>query len=149
MRVPFGSAVLDVASRLLTPFILLFAFYVIAHGHDSPGGGFQGGVLLAAGLILVKLVRGRPGAWGLSQRQALVTACAGVTLFAGIGLLDVAFGGHYLDYDAPPWLADPIAERVFWTFGIEVGVALTVTGVILLIFDALAGWADEAKADDA
>ena len=38
--------------RLIVPFIQIFALYVIAHGHHSPGGGFQGGVILGAALIL-------------------------------------------------------------------------------------------------
>lgn len=141
MRLPFGSAVLEAASRLLAPFVLLFAVYVIAHGHDSPGGGFQGGVLLAVGLILVKLVRGAPGRWEIAPRAALAMACLGVALFAGIGLAALA-GGNYLDYSAPPWMRDPVAQRVLGTLGIEIGVALAVAGVILLVFDALAGWGE-------
>ena len=142
MKFPLGSLVLDAASRLLAPVVLLFAVYVVAHGHDSPGGGFQGGVLFAAGLILVKVVRGDSGQWGIGTGAALVLACVGVIMFAGIGLLAVAFGGSYLDYDAPPLLGDPVAERVLGTLGIEIGVALTVTGVILLVFDALVGWGE-------
>ena len=142
VRFAFGSTVLDAASRLIAPFILLFAAYVVAHGHDSPGGGFQGGTLLAAGLILVKLVRGRPGRWEIGPRLALALACVGVGLFAGIGVLPLFFGGRFLDYAAPPWLEDPIAQRVLGTLGIEIGVALAVTGVLLLIFDALAAWGE-------
>ena len=41
--------------RLLVPVIQLFAFYVLAHGHVSPGGGFQGGVIMGASFILVAL----------------------------------------------------------------------------------------------
>ena len=41
--------------RLLIPVIQIFAFYVLAHGHVSPGGGFQGGVLMGASFILVAL----------------------------------------------------------------------------------------------
>lgn len=141
MRLPFGSAVLDAASRVLAPFVLLFAVYVVAHGHDSPGGGFQGGVLLAVGLILVKLVRGAPGRWEVSPRAALATACVGVAIFAGIGAAALA-GGNYLDYGAPPWMSDRVAQRVLGTLGIEIGVALAVAGVILLVFDALSGWGE-------
>ncbi|MDH3604214.1 MAG: MnhB domain-containing protein, partial [Candidatus Tectomicrobia bacterium] len=36
---------MDTACRLITPFLLLFAVYVVVHGHDSPGGGFQGGTI--------------------------------------------------------------------------------------------------------
>ena len=48
MRTPFGSPLLDVACRLLMPLIMLFALYVLVHGHDSPGGGFQAGAMMAA-----------------------------------------------------------------------------------------------------
>jgi multicomponent Na+:H+ antiporter subunit B len=145
MRFPLGSAVLDAAARLLAPVILLFAVYVVAHGHDSPGGGFQGGVLFAAGLILVKLTHGNPGRREIGAGAALSLACAGVAIFAGIGLVAVAYGGNFLDYAAPPLLNDPIAERVLGTLGIEIGVALTVSGVILLVFDVLAGWDDREE----
>lgn len=55
MRTPFGSNILDAACRLPVPFIMLFAIYVVIHGHDSPGGGFQGGAILAAIMILIRM----------------------------------------------------------------------------------------------
>ena len=67
MKTPFGSPVLDAACRLLVPFILLFALYVVAHGHYSPGGGFQGGTIIAAAIIMIRLVRGRATGWGLRR----------------------------------------------------------------------------------
>jgi multicomponent Na+:H+ antiporter subunit B len=146
VRFRFGGAVLDAAARLLTPFVLLFAVYVLAHGHDSPGGGFQGGVIFAAGLILVKLVRGRPGRWEVGTETAIVLSCLGVALFASIGLIALFAGGSYLDYAAPALLGDPIAERVLGTLGIEIGVGLTVAGVLLLIFNSLAAWGDSGDA---
>lgn len=41
------------AGRLLVPFIFIFGFYIVAHGHLSPGGGFQGGAVIATGVALV------------------------------------------------------------------------------------------------
>ena len=41
--------------RLIVPVIQIFAFYVLAHGHVSPGGGFQGGVMMGASFILIAL----------------------------------------------------------------------------------------------
>lgn len=87
MNFAFGSPALDAASRLMTPFILMFGAYVVMHGHDSPGGGFQGGVIIAACVILVRLVRGRAGGWNLSPETALALTCAGVGIFVGVGLL--------------------------------------------------------------
>ena len=51
--------------RLIVPVIQIFAFYVLAHGHVSPGGGFQGGVLMGASFILVAL------SWDLDEALAV------------------------------------------------------------------------------
>ena len=143
MKWPSGSAVIEAASRLLTPFMLLFAVYVVAHGHDSPGGGFQGGVLVAAALILMKLARGTAVEWGPDPRGALILACTGTGIFAGIGMLSLLFSGNYLDYGAIPLPLEPAGRRAAGTLGIEVGVALAVAGVLLLVFEALVAWGEE------
>ncbi len=49
---PERDAILQAAARLLTPLILVFGLYIIFNGHLSPGGGFSGGAVLGAGLIL-------------------------------------------------------------------------------------------------
>ena len=52
MRGPTKSLVVDAVSRILIPCIFTFAFYILFFGHESPGGGFQSGALLASGVIL-------------------------------------------------------------------------------------------------
>ena len=54
-----NNPIVSLISRVVSPFIMLFALYVIFHGHYSPGGGFQGGTMLAAAVILVRLAAGR------------------------------------------------------------------------------------------
>ena len=49
------NPIVTLVSRLISPFIMLFALYVIFHGHYSPGGGFQGGTMLAAAVLLLRL----------------------------------------------------------------------------------------------
>jgi multicomponent Na+:H+ antiporter subunit B len=137
MRTPFGSSILDAACRLPVPFIILFAVYVVIHGHDSPGGGFQGGAILAATLMLIRMVRGEDDAWGLDRTRAMTLACIGVGLYAGIGVLTMLCNGNYLDYGVLPLPLKPEKVRFMGTLGIEIGVALAVTGVLVLIFDAL------------
>ena len=44
--------ILEQVARLLVPFILMFGVYVVLNGHLSPGGGFSGGTVMGAGLIL-------------------------------------------------------------------------------------------------
>ena len=142
MRSGLGSPIIDAAARLLVPFMWLFAAYVLVHGHDSPGGGFQSGVILAASIILLRLVRGRPLASGFSSHDAFILACAGPLLYGGIGFTSVLFGGNFLDYGALPLPMDPVQVRVIGTLGIETGVMAGVAGVLVLIFDSLAAWDD-------
>ena len=137
MRSGVGSPVIDAASRLLVPFMWLFAIYVLVHGHDSPGGGFQGGVILAASIILLRLVHGRERESAFTSHHALVLACAGPLLYGGIGVASLLFGGNFLDYGALPLRLDPADVRVIGTLGIEAGVMIGLTGVLVLIFDTL------------
>lgn len=52
------SAIVKIFTRKLFPFILLYGCYLISHGHLTPGGGFQGGVMFGAAIILLGLVEG-------------------------------------------------------------------------------------------
>ena len=140
MRSGIGSPVIDAAARLLAPFMWLFATYVLVHGHDSPGGGFQGGVIMAASIILLRLVQSRERESAFTSHNALTLACAGPLLYGGIGVASLLFGGNFLDYGALPLPLDPVEVRVIGTLGIETGVMLGVTGVLVLIFDMLASW---------
>jgi multicomponent Na+:H+ antiporter subunit B len=125
---------------------MLFAMYVLVHGHDSPGGGFQAGTILAAVVILIRMVRGEEAAWGLDRTTALILACSGVVIYAGIGFLALLFAGNYLDYGALPLPLAAAEVRAMGTLGIETGVTLGVTGVLVLIFDALT--TGETKEDE-
>ncbi len=137
MKRPFGSKLLDTAARLLVPYILLFALYVLFHGHYSPGGGFQGGTILAAALILIRLVRGRHPGWGLDRRQSTALALSGVLIYAGIGLACLLFGGNFLNYGVLPFPVTRPEARSLGILGIEIGVTVGVMGTLILIFDLL------------
>ncbi len=53
-----NSQIIRTIARKLFPFIFLFGFYLTLHGHLSPGGGFQGGVVIGTGVILLGLAYG-------------------------------------------------------------------------------------------
>lgn len=53
-----NSTILSVVSGIVIPFIQLFGMYVIINGHISPGGGFAGGTIIGASLILYRMVNG-------------------------------------------------------------------------------------------
>ena len=91
--------VLRVTTKMLLPAILLFALYVQFHGDFGPGGGFQAGVIFAAGFILYTLVFGLETARRVIPIGLLrVLIACGVLLYALVGVASLLLGGNYLDY---------------------------------------------------
>jgi multicomponent Na+:H+ antiporter subunit B len=130
--------VLRVVAKLLVPMILLFALYVQLHGDYSPGGGFQAGVLFAAGIVLYTLIYGLDAAERvIPPRVAHVMAAAGVLIYAGIGVLAMLLGGNFLDYNQ--LAGSPQTGQHIGIIGIELGVGITVAGVAITLFFAFAG----------
>lgn len=133
-----GNVILRVVTKLLLPYILLFALYVQFHGDLGPGGGFQAGVIFGAGFILYSLVYGLEYTRRvLPPSVARFGAAAGVLIFGGTGVLGLLLGGNYLDYGV--LLHDPLHGQHLGIFLVELGVFTTVSGVMVSIFYALAG----------
>ena len=131
------DVVLRVCAKLLIPFILLFAVYVQFHGHYSPGGGFQAGVIAAAALILYAIVFGvREALRVMPAELAEALVPVGVLIYAGTGVLGLMLDGNFLDFD--PLLHDPVDGQYWGVFVVEVGVLVTVTGAMISIFYAFA-----------
>lgn len=148
MIAKFGSPLLDTAVQLMVPFIVLFALYVVFHGHYSPGGGFQGGAMLAAALIALRLVQGDEATLSLSRATADVMGAAGVAIYAGVGFLCLVAGGDFLDYSALPFPLDPVQLRYYGILSVELGVTLGVAGVLVSISRSLAGAAEVVASDE-
>ena len=93
----YKTDILDVVSRELSPFILLFGCYLIAYGHLSPGGGFQGGVVLASGIILLILGKNVTQIQQYFSLKAVsfVEMC-GFLLFLLVGLIGLLISSHFL-----------------------------------------------------
>lgn len=87
-----ASLVLYTGCRFLFPLILLFGAYIFVHGHLTPGGGFQGGAIVASAFILVYLgCRGRR----VSETGSKAIESLGGLVFIATGLVGLAVGGHY------------------------------------------------------
>lgn len=126
-----------VVGRLLVPFIVLFGLYVQFHADFGPGGGFQTGALISAGLILYALLEGESAALAALSFNVLsgMIVC-GALLFVGVGIACMLMGGNFLDYSM--LASAPVAGQHVGILLVELGVGLTVTGVILTIFHAFA-----------
>ncbi len=137
----FEDVIIQTVCRILTPFIQLYGLYVIAHGHHSPGGGFQGGVILGASFILLCLAYDiKETKKRMSEQWNILFCSIGVIIYSGIGALCLVLGGEYLDYSRLHKILflDPVEARSMGVFGIEVGVGITVMAVMISIFLNLA-----------
>jgi multicomponent Na+:H+ antiporter subunit B len=126
------SIIIKTLSRLLVPFIQLFGLYVIMHGHSSPGGGFQGGVILGASFILIAISHGKEEAKKrFPFAMIFILPSVGVLIYGGIGVLCQMLGANFLDYGILPIDFEP---RGMGMLGIEIGVGVTVMAVMVSIF---------------
>ena len=127
----------QVVGTLVIPFILLFALYVQFHGEYGPGGGFQAGAIFAAGMILYSLIAGEREALEIISPKILVMLMAGgALLYGGVGVITMLLGGNFLEYGV--LLEDSVSGQQWGILAIELGVGVTVTGVLLAVYHAFA-----------
>jgi len=123
--------------RLIIPFIQIFALYVVAHGHHSPGGGFQGGVMLGASFILFAISQDlRLCLNRMKEKTAAIMGSTGVLIYAGAGFVCLLMGSNFLDYSAlaPLLGSDEIMARSHGILIIETGVAIAVMAVMIWLY---------------
>ena len=132
------NLILRVVSKCLIPLIILYAFYVQFHGDFGPGGGFQAGVIFSAAFILYSLI------FGLDAAEQVIPSCIlrflaafGVILYAGVGFVNLLLGGNYLNYSVLG--STQVAGQHLGILLVELGVGITVSSVMLILFFAFAG----------
>jgi multicomponent Na+:H+ antiporter subunit B len=135
------DVIVTTSCRIIVPLCQLFALYVIAHGHHSPGGGFQGGVILGASIILYAISSNmRRSLTRINEKQAVLLCGLGVFIYAVTGALCMFLGSNYLDYGALSGLfgVDPVAARSLGILFVEIGVGITVMAVSITLYYNLA-----------
>ncbi len=121
-----NSLILRTATRVLMPLMILFALFMLLRGHNEPGGGFVGGLVVAAAYALQAFAFGVPAA-----RRALLIdperlLGIGLLVALGTGLASVAAGRPFL---TSMWWGG-LGSPVFFDLGVflvVIGVALTMT----------------------
>jgi multicomponent Na+:H+ antiporter subunit B len=143
--------IIKTLARVLVPFMLLYALYVIMHGHHSPGGGFQGGVILGASLVLLVITHGlKDTQKRISEKSVAIFSSLGLLIYGGIGVLCVVLLGNFLDYSKLAILLGvPLAQaRSLGILGVEIGVGLAVMAVMFSIFCNIATGGKYAEEDN-
>ena len=144
MKKKYGSSVVDISFRIITPFTLIYGVYVYLNGEISPGGGFQAGALLAVGVVLARLIMGAENKiYNVSGRSAVILAGVGTFIYALTGWVTMLRGGKFLDYGFLPFAIGshgghmwPALHATGILF-IELGVTLCVMMTIIDILDVV------------
>ncbi len=121
-----ASLVLYTGCRFLFPLILLFGAYIFVHGHLTPGGGFQGGAIVASAFVLTYLgCRERR----ISERGSKLAESLGGLIFVIVGLVGLAVGGYFLMNFLPKGIPNflfsaGIIPILYIVIGVKVGSEL-------------------------
>jgi multicomponent Na+:H+ antiporter subunit B len=143
--------IIQTVCRIFIPFMQVYSLYVLAHGHSSPGGGFQGGCIFAASFVLMSIIYNlNEVKRHFTEEFSVFLASLGVFIFAGMGLLCLLLGGNFLDYGVLSEIlpVDSVMARYYGIAAIEIGVQITVMSIMVSIFlDLLTGGLHE-KAEE-
>ena len=132
------SSILQTAVRVLMPLLLLFAVFLLLRGHNQPGGGFVGGLVVAASFILYSIAFGVDAA----RRALLVrpSTLLGVGLLVALvsGLPALVFGQPFMTAMWTTVTTGSTAVQVGTPLVFDIGVFIAVIGVVLTIVFTLA-----------
>jgi len=89
--------IVKVISKIIIPFMQVFGIFVILHGHLSPGGGFAGGAILGASLILLTLAFGLNDAKKkMPHSMSKLVETGSILLIISLGLFSILNGYNFL-----------------------------------------------------
>lgn len=146
---PHDSAIVRTLGHIVIPIAQIFGVYVLVFGHYGPGGGFVGGVVIAASLILAILIFGIDSKDSKLARKILHGDGVGLLIFGGVGGLCLIGGGQFLNYSFLniPGLDEP-SQHFVGILLTQIGVAadVAVTGVSIAV--SLSPNEDEAVQED-
>ncbi len=135
------SVIVLTLGRLLIPLAQLFGLYVLFFGQYGPGGGFVGGVIFGASMILSILIFGPRSSLSHLARKLLHGDGLGLLIFAGVGGLCLIGGGEFLNYADLEVPGLEIASRrylgiLLTQIGVAVDVAVTVISIVFSLSDS-------------
>ena len=129
------SVIVLTLGRLLIPLVQLFGLYVLFFGQYGPGGGFVGGVIFGASMILSILIFGPSASYSKVAKKVVHGDGLGLLIFAGDGGLCLIGGGEFLNYAALEIPGLEVASRryvgiMLTQIGVAVDVAVTVISIV-------------------
>jgi len=140
------TLIVKTASRLLFPFVLLFGIYIVLHGHITPGGGFPGGVVIVAAIVMLVLGYGADAANAkFSPLQASVSENIGSLVLVATGLLGLFVGLNFMKNVIPLGTTGNLySSGILIPLNIGVGIKVA-TGLAVILYAMLTAFEEEKK----
>jgi multicomponent Na+:H+ antiporter subunit B len=134
-----SSLILRTTTRFLMPLLLLFSVFVLFSGHNTPGGGFVGGLAVAAALALYAIAHDAESAYRVLSISPQTLIGTGLLLASGSGAVSLLRGQPFMTGQWVSWHILGLGEVALGTPVLfDIGVYLVVPGVMLLIILSLA-----------
>jgi multicomponent Na+:H+ antiporter subunit B len=135
------SMIVRRSGAFLIPLVQLFGLYVLFFGQYGPGGGFVGGVLLGASLIVGILIFGPDGQPAAAAKRVLKSDGLGLLIFAGVGGVCLIGGGEFLNYSNMqlPGIDDPMRRHlgiILTQIGVAVDIAVAAVSIVFSLYSA-------------
>lgn len=143
------SVILETATRLVFHVMIALSLYLLFSGHNQPGGGFAGGLVLGLALLVRYLAGGRAELDRAAPVSAGLVLGAGLAVAAISALAPLAFGGTVLqsavvEFDVPVWGHVKLVTAMFF----DIGVYLIVIGLALDVVRSLGAGVDKQAEED-
>jgi multicomponent Na+:H+ antiporter subunit A len=138
------SVILETAVRLVFHTVVVFGLYLLFAGHNQPGGGFVGGLVVGCAFVLRYIAGGRGALAAAVPVDPVIPLGVGLLVAAGTGAAAWAFGGQYLESDYVE-LDLPLlgVAKVTSALSFDIGVFLVVVGLVLAILRTLGAEAEQ------
>lgn len=140
------SPIIMTTTRIIAPFVFTFGLFIMFHGADSSGGGFQGGVIVGTVVLMLGIAFGIEVTrdW-IGPRIPVGVIGIGVLVFLLVGIGSTLLGGAFLEYTAYEL---PHASK----YGIEIvelAIGFIVAGVVVgLLFGLASGLRTEGDGSE-
>jgi len=137
-----GSPIIMATVRVVMPFVFTFGLFVMFHGADSSGGGFQGGVIVGTVVLMLGIAFGIEATreW-IGSRLPVALIGVGMLAFLFTGIGSVLLGAGFLEYSVYHDLGIPHATKYGIEF-VELGIGVIVAGIVTGLFFAIAAGLD-------
>lgn len=131
--------------RLLFPLILVYGIYVIANGHLTPGGGFQGGVVVGSGFMLLALAMGYGKVSSVyNEVQLSIAESLGSITYIGIALSGIAVGGAFLFNWMPhESLGELFSAGFMLPLNLAIGLKVTAGVFVIALMMMALNWEED------